>query len=124
MPRSFWLECYVLISCFIKGSNSSRYTSNALSVKLTSTEQMKRYISYNRYTRIDLHRTSGPGVSSVYRGFVAGYIMFSTYFYSIFHLLSFTFMRRVCLYIRFFNIILLYKAVFLPDERLILLSMG
>ena len=41
---------------------------------------MKIYTSYSKYLKIKFIRKDGPGVSSSYRGFVAGYVMFSKYF--------------------------------------------
>ena len=52
----------------------------ALSSKLYGTLSNKKYVSYDTYLKIRFDRTHGAGYSSSYRGFVAGYVMFSTYF--------------------------------------------
>ena len=67
----------LVCSFFFLGSNYSYHYYTAVSTKLSNTNYMKRYTSYSKYLKIKLIRKDGPGVSSSYRGFIAGYIAFS-----------------------------------------------
>ena len=84
----FWLFCCShfcdnvvsinLLKMLLGSNTSSIYFPKAISSKLWKTNSMKTFKTYSSYLKIEFVRRNKPSYY-IYRGFVAGYIMFSKY---------------------------------------------